>query len=142
LSFTAREEYGLKALMHLTEHMSDWPVQSREIARAEGIPEQFLEQVLAGLRRAGIVRSVRGAAGGYELARRARDITAGDVLRALTGSTSPRRDILDEQSDTVVRDLKQRVQDAVSKVLDGTTVQNLVDERLHRDELASYMMHI
>jgi Rrf2 family protein len=120
-------------------------VQSREIAAREGIPEQFLEQVLASLRRGGIVRSIRGAAGGYELARPARNITAGDVIRALSGpiAQSPCPDDVTEGTEACeVATLQQRVQAAVSGVLDGTTIQDMVDERLAREEAAAYMMNI
>ena len=134
MNFTSREEYGLLAVMHLAASSEPGPIQSREIAKAEEIPEQFLEQVLAALRRAGIVRSIRGAAGGYGLARPAREITPGDVVRALSGEILPistRTDTrrLDRMNLSVVIDLWQKVQEAISNVLDSMTIQDMVDER-------------
>jgi Rrf2 family protein len=148
LNFTSKEEYGLRAVMHLALHEASWPIQSREIAGAEGIPEQFLEQVLAALRRSSIVRSIRGASGGYELARNARSITAGDVLRALSGPIAPipcdddTSEKCDNVDRSVVMDLWQKVQSAIVQVLDGTTIQDMVDEKLSREQQSSFMMNI
>ena len=148
MNFTAREEYGLLAVLHLACHEGSGPIQSREIARSEGIPEQFLEQVLAGLRRGGIVRSVRGAAGGYELARSPREITAGDVFRALSGPIVPIQCVDGESSrceksdGCVVVDLWQRVQAAITQVLDGTTIQDMVEAKVRRERQGSFMMYI
>ncbi|MEJ5299208.1 MAG: Rrf2 family transcriptional regulator, partial [Armatimonadota bacterium] len=61
MNFTAREDYGLRAALDLALNVERGPVQSREIATRQGIPEQFLEQLLGALRRGGLVRSVRGA---------------------------------------------------------------------------------
>jgi len=148
LNFTAREEYGLLATVHLGLHGNGEPIQSREIARAEGIPEQFLEQVMAGLRRAGVARSIRGASGGYVLARPAREITAGDVLRALSGPivpikcVNPEAERCEKLERCAIADLWQRVQSAVTEVLDNTTIQDLVDKRTSLEEQGSFMMHI
>ncbi len=137
-------------MMHLGTHEAAWPVQAKEIASVEGIPEQFLEQVLAALRRAGVVRSVRGAGGGYELARPARNITAGDVVRALSGPIAPipRTDVIDsgESCDNieycVVVSLWQRVQTAMTEVLEGTSIQDMIDERANRERASSFAMNI
>lgn len=129
MNFTSREEYGLLAVIYLAAGAGQGPIQSREIARAEDIPEQFLEQVLGALRRAGVVRSIRGAAGGYELARSAREITPGDVVRALSGEIMPARAGARKPERAIVVDLWQKVQGAISDVLDGMTIQDMVDER-------------
>lgn len=149
MNFTSKEEYGLRAVMHLAMHEASWPVQTREVASAEGIPEQFLEQVLAALRRAGIVRSIRGASGGYELTSSPHSISAGDVVRALSGPIA-RIPCLDGDSTDkcnkldrcVVVNLWKRAQSAISQVLDKTTIQDMVDERMLRDGESGFMMHI
>lgn len=150
MNFTSKEEYGLRAVMHLGAHEAAWPVQAREIASAEGIPEQFLEQVLAALRRAGVVRSIRGAGGGYELARPARSITAGDVVRALSGPIAPipctdaagPSEACDKIEYCVVVGLWQRVQAAMTEVLDGTTIQDMIEERAKKEQSSSFAMNI
>lgn len=149
LTFTSKEEYGLRAVMYLAMHQAEWPIQTREIATSDGIPEQFLEQVLAGLRRSGIVRSIRGASGGYELARVPRSITAGDVIRALSGPIAPipcldgdSPDRCDKVERCAVMNLWQKVQSSISQVLDRTTIQDMVDERIRMDQESCFMMHI
>lgn len=148
--FTSKEDYGLRATMHLAAHQDAWPVQAREIAADDGIPEQFLEQVLAALRRAGIVRSIRGAGGGYELARTPRCITAGDVIRALSGpiAVAPNSEEIEQLEAgrqierCVVLGIMMRVQAAITEVLDGTTIQQMVDERAALEQTSSYAMNI
>jgi Rrf2 family protein len=147
LNFTSKDEYGLRAVIYLAGHETDWPVQTREIASNEHIPEQFLEQVLAALRRAGIVRSIRGAGGGYELARAARIITAGDVLRALSGHIVHIPDLDDNLSTegeqrSVVVGLWERIRSAVVHIVDSTTIQDLVDEKNRQDQNGFFAMNI
>jgi Rrf2 family cysteine metabolism transcriptional repressor len=143
LNFTSKEEYGLLAIIYIAGGCPGQPIQSREIASAEHIPEQFLDQVLASLRRAGIVRSIRGASGGYELARPAAEITAGDVIRALSGTVAHLPGKQEKEGDAlIVQELPGKVQTAISGVLDNTTIENLLEEKLRREESGSFMMHI
>ena len=143
MNFTSKEEYGLLAVIYIAGGCPGQPIQSKEIASAECIPEQFLDQVLAALRRAGIVRSIRGASGGYELARTAAEITAGDVIRALSGSAMHLPGKQEKDGDAlVVQELIEKVQAAISGVLDNTTIENLVEEKLRREGTGSFMMHI
>jgi Rrf2 family protein len=82
---TARLDYGLRALVALAG--SDGSMKSDEIAEVQSLPPRFLEQVLAELRRAGLVHSKRGGSGGYWLTRPPEEISVGDVLRALDGDS-------------------------------------------------------
>lgn len=143
MNLTSKEEYGLRAVIYLASNQGVEPIQTREIARTEGIPEQFLEQVLNALRRAGITMSVRGAAGGHKLALSPRTITAGDVIRALSGDIMPIQCLNDSdrcghREGCVVLDLWKKVQASVSEVLDGTTIQDMVEERIRRRQ--GYLM--
>src|SRR4051794_14366248 len=83
--FSSKVDYALRALLDLASQPPGRPVQSREIAGRHEIPESYLNQLLVMLRRAGLVRSVRGAAGGYVLGREAHQLTAADVMQALHG---------------------------------------------------------
>lgn len=75
--------YGLAAICELSKHKDGSPMQIKEIAQNANIPQNYLEQLLAKLRRAGIVQSIRGAKGGYILARAPEDIKVLDILVAL-----------------------------------------------------------
>ncbi len=149
MNFTAKEEYGVRAALDLALHKNDAPIQIREVAVRQNIPEQFLEQLLATLRRAGIVQSTRGAAGGYRLARSPDRIAVGEIIRALSGPIVPlerlgegRNQAGDYESHRVIQELWQRVRKSIEAVLDRTTLQDLIDLKLQEDVSASYQMYI
>lgn len=88
MHISARVEYAMKALMELTAAYDEDPafmVKSEAIAREQEIPSKFLENILRGLRHAGIVASQRGADGGFRLARPPAEVSVADVIRALDG---------------------------------------------------------
>ena len=80
-----KARYALRALLYLTVHNDEGPVQISEIAESEKIPRKFLEAILLELKKPGIVRSHRGRLGGYSLGRSAKDISFADVLRVTDG---------------------------------------------------------
>lgn len=82
---STRGVYGLSAVYELSILNSEYPVQIKEISERASIPQNYLEQLLVVLKKAGIVKSVRGAHGGYLLGKDASDILVGDVLKALEG---------------------------------------------------------
>jgi len=83
---TAKADYAVRAAVELAAAGPDAkPVKGEELARSQDIPQNFLEIILTELRRAGIIRSRRGAEGGYQLARPADEVTVADVLRAVEG---------------------------------------------------------
>lgn len=150
MNFTAKEDYGLRAVLDLAVHAGSGPVQTREIASRQRIPEQFLEQLLAALRRAEVVRSTRGAGGGYALAVPPSQITVGQVLRALSGPLVP-TELVTGEGDEATRDLPEAVvvrsvwegiRSAIRTVADGTTLQDLLDRRSENLRDLGFMMHI
>jgi Rrf2 family protein len=82
MRFTTWAEYGLIAAVHLARRVGQGPVAARELAGQERLPHEYVEQILLRLRRAGLVQSVRGARGGYLLARAPAAITVRDVIEA------------------------------------------------------------
>src|SRR5438552_17681075 len=86
MRITAKADYAVRAAAELAAAESDGAlVKGEQLARSQSIPQNFLENILTELRRAGIVRTRRGADGGYRLARQAAEITVADVLRAAEG---------------------------------------------------------
>ena len=86
MRITAKADYAVRAAVELAAAQPDGvPVKGEHLAKSQDIPQNFLENILTELRRAGIVRTRRGAEGGYQLARPAREITVADVLRAVEG---------------------------------------------------------
>ena len=85
MRFSMKTEYGVRAILELAAHNGKGALQSSEIARRQGIPGPFLDQVLMTLRRAGFVNSTRGPHGGHELARRPDEIRLDEVIACLEG---------------------------------------------------------
>ncbi|MDR2053754.1 MAG: Rrf2 family transcriptional regulator [Treponema sp.] len=85
MKISTRGRYGIRLLIDLAEHLDEPHVALANIAERQSISVRYLEQVVVILRRAGFIRSVKGASGGYALARLPQDIIIGDVLRVLEG---------------------------------------------------------
>jgi len=90
MKVSTRGRYGLRAMADLAMVCEAGKcISLKSIAERQGISEHYLEQLVAPLKKAGLVESVRGALGGYKLSRRATEISVGDILRALEGSLAP-----------------------------------------------------
>ena len=87
MKLSTRGQYALHAMIFLAKKQADGPQSLKTIAE-DGLPEQYLEQLLGALRRAGLVSSVRGAAGGYLIAKPLNDITVGQILESTEGPIS------------------------------------------------------
>ena len=114
-------------------------MQCAEIAASQKIPEAYLDQLLSGLRRVGIVRSVRGPHGGHELARDPRLLTLGDIVTALEGPVVPHEFVHSPSSDAegsdwwaacAVRNAWLEAAEASQRVLDRTTIQDLLEQQV------------
>ena len=110
------------------------PMPLREIAEREGISYQFLEQIFLPLRRAGLIDSVRGAKGGYVLAKAPAEIKIGDILRALEGPIAPvecmgkgNADACGRSAGCLTRGIWERLRDSMSEVLDDITLADVVN---------------
>jgi len=132
MRFSTREQYGLRAMAELARYYGQGPVALADVAAAQGLPLPYLEQIVAPLRRAGLVRSTRGARGGYELARGPESITTGDVIRALEGSIVPIRCVNDSlvtpcarEDSCATRSVWEEVRDRLIETLDGITLADL-----------------
>ncbi|MGQ9666411.1 MAG: RrF2 family transcriptional regulator [Anaerolineae bacterium] len=86
MKFSAKEQYGLRAMVELARCYGQGPVSLADVAQAEGLSLPYLEQIAADLRRAGLLESRRGAYGGYLLARPPAEISVADIIIALEGS--------------------------------------------------------
>ena len=89
MKISSKEQYGLRAMAELAARYGQGPVPLAEIAAAQGLSRDYLEQIVPALREAGLVQSTRGAHGGYQLARAPETMTVGQVLRALEGEILP-----------------------------------------------------
>jgi Rrf2 family protein len=135
MKITAKVGYASLAIVRLALQPQSERLQAREIAEAQGIPLKFLEQILIQLKNAGLVRSIRGAGGGYLLGRPADQITLRDLLEAVEGEF---RLIDVEIGDATVREIWQAVEEDVVKRLEAVTVQMMVDQKLQKNQILNY----
>ena len=134
MALSAKVRYGIVALIELaTIHAQGGVLQVGEIAQRQNIPDRYLEQMLTSLRRARILRSIRGPKGGYQLARPPAEVPLLEVVAALEGET-PARDMTARTTPEfeVLRVLEDRLEHARTALLAGTNLQDLLEERDQR----------
>lgn len=138
MKISTKGRYGLTIVVVLGTKYGEGPIPLRQIAEEQSLSEAYLEQLIPVLRNNGIVKSVRGAYGGYMLARPPSEITSGEVIRILEGPIQP-VDGLDDV-DVPQRELWKRMAEAIREVLDTTTIEDL----MKTDDSASdgYMFYI
>ena len=135
MQISTRGRYGLKAVIDIAnaEDSETCRVSLKSIATRQGLSESYLEQIIAPLKKSGIVKSVRGAGGGYVLCRPSSEITVGDVLRALEGSLAP-ADCLNSKEITCgtndcelcrTKQVFDRLFESVNEVVDSVTLKEL-----------------
>jgi len=139
LKLSTRGRYGTRALLELALHQKDGLVLLKDIARKQQISQRYLEHVIRPLVAGGILRSTRGAGGGIALARPPEEIKMSDVIQLLEGSIAP-TDCVDNEgicprSDTcATRDIWCEIRDAVNKILESTSLKDLVDRQTSKEQ--------
>src|ERR1041385_3682006 len=135
MKLSVRGEYALRALLVLGLHYDEPLVRIQAISDEQNIPKRFLEQILNDLKSAGMVRSKRGIAGGYRLARKPEEITIASVVRHIEGALAPVSCVSDrfyekcscpDESRCAIRSVMKEVRDAVVKIVERVTVAELV----------------
>ena len=139
MKISTKGRYGLTIMMELAAKYGEGPTSLKSIAERNQLSEHYLEQLVAPLRNAGLVKSVRGAYGGYVLSKDPGSITSGDIIRILEGPISPVD--FTEEDDPAKRDLWLRIRDSIAEVLDSTTLADLIEFKDTR-HLDSYMFYI
>ncbi len=133
-----KAKYGIQALLFLARRGQGSPVLIKEIAEKERLPKKFLEAILLDLKSAGILHARPGRGGGYTLNRPPRTVTLGRVIRLIDGplapipcvsqtAYAPCKDCLDERT-CVIRAMMKQVRDATAKILDETTLEDLLEK--------------
>lgn len=138
MKISTRGRYALRLMLDIALTGGDGPVSLRDVARRQDISDKYLEQIITPLSRAGLVRSVRGAGGGYLLTRSPEEYTLGEILRVLEGSLVPVSCAEDKlccgrAEQCVTQEVWERIAAAVSSVVDHTTLADLV-QRYHEKQ--------
>jgi len=135
MKVSQRTEYGIRAMISLARHYDDGPASIKEIATGEGIPGAFLEQIMAELRRGGIVESQRGVNGGYMLSKSPNETSVGTVVEILEGSLSPARCESDcsKMPDCSTRTVLKKIEESITKTLDNIYLDELLKVGVHEE---------
>lgn len=140
MRISTKGRYGLTIMIELAKKYGEGPISLKSIAQTNDLSEHYLEQLVAPLRNAGLVKSIRGAYGGYILGSEPSKISAGDIIRVLEGPISIVEGIEDEEP--AKRELWTRIRDAVKDVLDNTTIEDLANHTDNFGESDAYMFYI
>ena len=136
MRISTRGEYGVRAMLDLAMHYGQGPIALKLIAERQDISEHYLEQLVGTLRKAGLVTSVRGAQGGYQLARPPVEVPISDIIKTLEGPIAPMDCVDDDEGccnlieRCATRLLWQRLRDSMEEVLDNTTLACLCQEAM------------
>lgn len=136
MKLSVKSDYATRAVLSLARHyQTRAAVRVEQIGTEQGVPPNYLVQILIELKAHQIVRSVRGKAGGYLLARPPGAITVGDVLRCIHGEVFESPAMIDTNCPAELRGIWQRLQKAVAAEADSITFQALLDEAAEKQKM-------
>jgi Rrf2 family transcriptional regulator, cysteine metabolism repressor len=143
MRLSTKGRYGLKAMFELALNESNGPVPLKHIAQKRNISEQYLEQIFASLRKAGLVKSIRGAQGGYLLGRTPDEITVGDIIVVLEGPVAPSECVLDSENcenseECVTKIVWEKIKTSIEEVIDSITLQDMIDDHMKNQNNNNY----
>lgn len=132
MKLSTRTRYAVRAMIELAQNETSRPLQLKIIAERQDISVKYLEQLMAVLRSAGLIRSVRGSKGGYVLSKAANQVRLSDILHCLEGSVTTVECVEDSQScvraaECAARQVWVKVQRAIEEVLQSITLQDVVN---------------
>jgi Rrf2 family protein len=145
MRISSKSEYGLRALFDLAQRYGEGPIQSRDIHERQGIDENYLNQILILLRKAGLIDSLRGPQGGHRLSREPSKITILDALVALegplmppdSGAESAAINVIDRE---IIRGVWQNMREVLQAHLGSVTLEDLCQrKRLREGEVMYYI---
>lgn len=131
MKLSTKGRYGLMAMYNLKENMGKGPISLKDIAKDENLSESYLEQLFSLLKKHGLVESIRGAGGGYILAREPKDIPIGEIINALEGDISlsccdsGKNANCDKLEGCATRDILYKLQNQIEDVMDQMTLADM-----------------
>ncbi|MDO5156214.1 MAG: Rrf2 family transcriptional regulator [Eubacteriales bacterium] len=135
MKLSTKGRYGLRAMIDLADYSEEMPQSIANIAERQSISDSYLEQLMAKLKKAGLIESIRGSQGGYVLAKPSKEIRVGDVLRALEGDLSPVKCAgISGESDCagsdfcVTKHVWKRIDDSIQNAVDSIFLSELVED--------------
>jgi Rrf2 family protein len=139
MKISTKIRYGARAMVELASHYGEGPIELKEIAKKENISLKYLEQVINPLRADGLVKAVRGAKGGYSLAKPPSEICLYDVIETLEGPLNLLECLRDAKacqkiSFCVTREIWKEVSDAMSKIFYSVTLEDMVNRKREKEK--------
>lgn len=135
MRLSTKGQYGMSAMYELARHYGEGPISIKEIASSLTVSDAYLEQLFALLKKGGLIQSIRGAKGGYQLSRKPDKITAGEIIDALEGPIELAACVRGEQSLDCekssfcpTKSLWMDIYKSIRNVVDNRTLQSLVEE--------------
>ncbi len=149
MEISTQGRYGVRALIDLTVNSDSQAVPLREISERQNISERYLEQIFAELKKAGLIKSIRGAHGGYLLNRPPEEISLADILRVLEGKIAPELQVENEQSEevvfqTVTQEIWLKMENRMMELMKSITLSDLSQrtEEVRKEKSEGYMYYI
>ena len=136
MKISTKGRYALRLMLDLAVNNTGDPISLKDIAKRENISDKYLEQIISVLNKAGYVKSVRGAQGGYSLRKKPEEYTVGMILRLTEGSLAPVSCLEDGEvscehvDDCVSVIVYRKINDAINEVVDGITLADLVSWKM------------
>lgn len=140
MKVSTKGRYALRLMLDLALNNTGDPVSLKDIARRQGISDKYLEQIISVLNKAGYVRSIRGAQGGYFLKKEPQEYTVGMILRLTEGTLAPVSCVEDEESGCVREEgcvtvlVWRKLNEAINEVVDHITLADLVSWQCEKNE--------
>lgn len=144
MKISTKGRYAVRVMLDLALNNTGECIKVKDIAARQGISEKYLEQIIAVLNKAGYVKSVRGAQGGYRIAKAPEEYTVGMILRLTEGSMAPVACLEEgasecERCDTCeTLEVWKELYTAINQVIDGVTIADLVEKRKLRTEYLDF----
>ncbi|MCI8509046.1 MAG: Rrf2 family transcriptional regulator [Lachnospiraceae bacterium] len=135
MKLSTKGRYGLRAMIDLADYSEEMPQSIASIAARQSISDSYLEQLMAKLKKAGLITSIRGSQGGYVLAKPGTEISVGDILRALEGDLSPVKcmglkgdQACSGSGNCVTKNVWKRIDDSIQNAVDSIYLNELVED--------------
>lgn len=145
MKFSTRGRYGVQIMVDLAQRVAEGPISLKSIAERQKLSENYLEQLIPELRKAGLVKSIRGAQGGYILAKNPEEIYIGDVIRVLEGPIAPVEctnqtveNCCEKTSFCVTREVWVKVRDSINDVVDSISLADLLQDADNKVKLSLF----
>jgi len=139
MRFSTKTRYGLRALIDLGIYYEGKPVFVKDIAKRQNLSERYLEHIMLTLKKAGILRSIKGGKGGYAFLKDPSEIRVREIVEILEGTISPvecveKKEICGRSENCVARELWSRIKEEILKFFDGITLKELIEKQKEKNE--------